>query len=308
MRQVADHSTFLAPYNAFVYLCSAVPNRPMLTADDLPELRHLQASWETIRDEALALWQAGDIRTAAKHDDLAFNSFYKRDWRRFYVKWYGDVMPSARTRCPRTVALLDGVPSVHAAMFAVLAPQQPPGATPRSVCRLAALPPGPEDAQRGHVPHLRRRAAVHVARRRGRALRRDLHPPRREPHRQNRASSSSATSSARSAGASPPRSIDSRSVTSCRATATANTDEDRVGVANRVFERVYTVRLVMKRLKARSRFDLLRPQLHGEAGADLRAPLAGAALSPATAGAASCSPRPLSWQPRLASPLRRPPP
>jgi beta-hydroxylase len=91
--------------------------------DDLPELRHLQASWETIRDEALALWQAGDIRTAAKHDDLAFNSFYKRDWRRFYVKWYGEVMPSARPRCPRTVAILAGVPSVHAAMFAVLAPR-----------------------------------------------------------------------------------------------------------------------------------------------------------------------------------------
>src|SRR4030095_3496830 len=38
------------------------------------------------------------------------------------------------------------------------------------------------------------------------------------------------------------------------ATATANTDEDLVGVANRVFERLYAVRLLMKRVKARSRF------------------------------------------------------
>src|SRR4029077_18270503 len=38
------------------------------------------------------------------------------------------------------------------------------------------------------------------------------------------------------------------------ATAAANTAEDHVGMANRVFERLYTVRLVMKRLKARSRF------------------------------------------------------
>src|SRR5262249_43087121 len=123
MRQVADHSTFLAPYNAFVYLCSAVPNRPMLRADDLPELERLRASWEIIRDEGLTLWRAGDIRTAAKHDDLAFNSFYKRDWRRFYVKWYGDIMPSARPRAPRTAALLAELPSVHAAMFAMLAPR-----------------------------------------------------------------------------------------------------------------------------------------------------------------------------------------
>src|SRR5262249_60733466 len=37
------------------------------------------------------------------------------------------------------------------------------------------------------------------------------------------------------------------------ATAAANTAEDEVGVANRVFERLYTIRVVMKRLKARSR-------------------------------------------------------
>ena len=122
MRQVADHSTFLAPYNAFVYLFSAVPTRPVLRPDDLPELAHLEAHWEEIRDEARALLRSGDIRKPAKHDDLAFNSFYKRDWRRFYLKWYGDFMPSARALCPRTIELLAATPTVHAAMFAVLAP------------------------------------------------------------------------------------------------------------------------------------------------------------------------------------------
>jgi len=37
------------------------------------------------------------------------------------------------------------------------------------------------------------------------------------------------------------------------ATAAANTAEDQVGIANRAFERLYTIRVVMKRLKARSR-------------------------------------------------------
>src|SRR5262245_46993455 len=77
MRQIADHSTFLAPYNAFVYLRSGVPNRPMLDVAEFPALRPLQEGWRTIRDEALALHCAGHLRKAARHDDLAFNSFYK---------------------------------------------------------------------------------------------------------------------------------------------------------------------------------------------------------------------------------------
>ena len=36
-------------------------------------------------------------------------------------------------------------------------------------------------------------------------------------------------------------------------TSTSNVDGERVGLANRVFEQVYRIRLVMKRLKARSR-------------------------------------------------------
>src|ERR1700752_5167106 len=76
MRQVADHSTFLAPYNAFVYLRSRVENRPMLDLAQFPALRALQADWRTMREEALMLHRAGHLRKATKHDDLAFNSFY----------------------------------------------------------------------------------------------------------------------------------------------------------------------------------------------------------------------------------------
>jgi len=36
MRQIADHSTFLAPYNTFVYLASRVPTRPVLDANAFP--------------------------------------------------------------------------------------------------------------------------------------------------------------------------------------------------------------------------------------------------------------------------------
>src|SRR5579862_9785675 len=54
-RQLTDYSTFMAPYNAFLYMTSAVPNRPYLDAAAFPELDELRQNWEAIRDEARAL-------------------------------------------------------------------------------------------------------------------------------------------------------------------------------------------------------------------------------------------------------------
>jgi beta-hydroxylase len=121
-RQLTDHSTFMAPYNALMYVFSAVPNRPFIPLRHFPELAQLQANWRTIRDEALQLFADGRLRAAAKYNDLGFNSFFRSGWKRFYLKWYGDFLPSAQMLCPRTAALLAQIPSVHAAMFALLPP------------------------------------------------------------------------------------------------------------------------------------------------------------------------------------------
>jgi len=122
-RQLADHSTFTAPYNVLMYLFSAVPRTPVLDVRDFPELAALRESWETIRDEAQTLYRDGRIRPSEKHNDIAFNTFFKRGWKRFYLKWYGDILPSAREHCPRTAALVESIPSVNAAMFAYLPPR-----------------------------------------------------------------------------------------------------------------------------------------------------------------------------------------
>lgn len=121
-RQLTDHSTFFAPYNALMYLFSAVPSKPYLDAGDFPELEVLRQNWETIRDEALSLQAEGHIKAAASYNDLGFNSFFRTGWKRFYLKWYDGYLPSARRQCPRTVALLEQVPTVTAAMFASLPP------------------------------------------------------------------------------------------------------------------------------------------------------------------------------------------
>jgi beta-hydroxylase len=123
-RQLTDHSTFMAPYNALMYLFSAVPPKPFIDLEHFPQLDCLRENWGKIREEGLRLFDDGYIRAASKYNDLGFNSFFKSGWKRFYLKWYDDFLPSARNLCPHTTALLANIPSVHAAMFALL----PPGA------------------------------------------------------------------------------------------------------------------------------------------------------------------------------------
>ncbi len=123
-RQLLDHSTIMAPYNALMYLFSAVPNKPFIEMKHFPELEPLRENWQMIRDEAMLLFDEGYIRAAAKYNDLGFNSFFRTGWKRFYLKWYGDFLPSAEALCPKTAKLLASIPTVNAAMFALL----PPGA------------------------------------------------------------------------------------------------------------------------------------------------------------------------------------
>jgi beta-hydroxylase len=123
-RQIGDHSTFMAPYNCLMYMFSGVPNEPVHPTERFPELKVLRDNWQTIRDEAVALFDEGRIKAAAKNNDWGFYSFFKSGWKRFYLKWYEDFLPSARTACPKTVALLNTIPTIHGAMFTLL----PPGA------------------------------------------------------------------------------------------------------------------------------------------------------------------------------------
>ena len=122
LRQLGDYSTLLAPYNAFACLFSSLRSRPIHDVGLFPELSVLRANWRVIRDEAQALLAAGAVRESERQDDIVFYSFMKRGWKRFYLKWYRGFLPSALAHCPRTVELLRGLPCVHGAMFALLAP------------------------------------------------------------------------------------------------------------------------------------------------------------------------------------------
>lgn len=123
-RRLTDHSNIMAPLNCLFYAFSRVKNTAYLNPGDFPELQVLQDNWQTIRDEALELHSAERIAASRELDDLGFNSFFRTGWKRFYLKWYGSSLPSARALCPKTVALIESIPNIKGAMFTML----PPGA------------------------------------------------------------------------------------------------------------------------------------------------------------------------------------
>lgn len=123
LRQITDHSTFMAPINVLMYAFSRVPATPYLTPSDFPELETLRGNWRTIRDEAVALAKSSQIKASDQFNDAGFQSFFRTGWKRFYLKWYDDAPhPSALQLCPRTVELLRATPHIKAAAFTQLPP------------------------------------------------------------------------------------------------------------------------------------------------------------------------------------------
>ena len=123
-RKLSDHANFLAPINCLFYLFNKGKNTPYVDVSRFPELEPLKANWEIIREEALHLNDEAQIKASSGYDDLGFNSFFRKGWKRFYLKWYGASLPSAERLCPRTLALINRIGSVKGAMFTML----PPGA------------------------------------------------------------------------------------------------------------------------------------------------------------------------------------
>jgi len=113
LRQITDHSTFMAPINVLMYAFSRVPRTPYLQVTDFPELENLRSNWQTIRDEAVALAKASQIKASDQYNDAGFHSFFRTGWKRYYLKWYDDAPhPSALKACPRTIEILKGSPNI----------------------------------------------------------------------------------------------------------------------------------------------------------------------------------------------------
>ena len=119
-KQLSDFSVFMVPFNLPAYLLSKVPTTSKISAEYFPELNELENNWETIRDEALQLFENGYISIK---EDLPASSFYKDGrWTSFYLKVYDCDIPSARELAPKTMELLNRIPNINLALFACLNP------------------------------------------------------------------------------------------------------------------------------------------------------------------------------------------
>jgi beta-hydroxylase len=154
-KQLTDHSGFFAPYNVLAYLFFAVPLRPYLERERFPQLAPLRANWHVLREEALQLFDRGYVCGGLRHEDAGFSSLFKRGWRRFHLKWYGQPLPSARTLCSADGRIAGWHPERESGNVCGTHAGRVAQSASRSVCRLATLSLGAGDAELGCMPHRR---------------------------------------------------------------------------------------------------------------------------------------------------------
>lgn len=117
-----------APLNCLLYMSTERRARqPIMDMAEFPEFDEITRNWETIRKEALALYNQNTFESTKSRDsqayyDIGFHTFFKYGWSKFYLKWYGYTHESAKRLCPETLRLLEKIPSVNGAMFTLLPP------------------------------------------------------------------------------------------------------------------------------------------------------------------------------------------
>ena len=99
---------------------STIGNEPIYRDSLLESSQILTNNWKVFRDEALSTYNSYDSIT----EDYFFKNLVdnKSDWTKLYIKWYSDIDPIARQKCPNSCKLIESLPDVKIAMFSVLAP------------------------------------------------------------------------------------------------------------------------------------------------------------------------------------------
>jgi len=157
--------------------------RAVISVDRFPDWQSF-GTLETIRDEAVSLFDEGFIRLRRRTNDWGFYSFFKSGWKRFYPQMYDDLLPSARALCPKTVELVNSIQVSPAQCCNAAARRQAWRA-------IAILSPGSlryhlglVTSQLGQMPNPGRWRGMRVARRAVPIMfERDLHSPRGEHDR-----------------------------------------------------------------------------------------------------------------------------
>lgn len=88
--------------------------------ENFPQHLLLENNWKVIQKEALTLYNLG--KTTKVKTDKFFETIADDHWKKYYIKWYGDILDEAKTTCPETCKLISQIPSLHLCMFSILEP------------------------------------------------------------------------------------------------------------------------------------------------------------------------------------------
>jgi len=107
----------------FILRASAVPTTPFLPLDTFDWISELEDHWSTIRAELDDV--LGYRNDLPNFQDISVDQASITDddgWKTFFFFGYGFRAEANCARCPRTAALLDGIPGLTTAFFSILSP------------------------------------------------------------------------------------------------------------------------------------------------------------------------------------------
>ncbi len=168
VRQLFDHSSFMAPINIFMHLFSGRAEHALHAVQ--PASRSctpLQENWEMIRDEALNLIELQKIKAAAEERRRRLQFLLQDRLEALLPEVVRRQPPVGGEAVPEDRGAAAQHPDREGRDVRRTAARRQAQPPPRPVRRFAALPPGPGHAQRRPLLHRCRRPALQLARRRG---------------------------------------------------------------------------------------------------------------------------------------------
>ena len=110
-------------FDRLIASSSLVPNDPVLDLRDFAWTAALRANWQTIRDEAIAVALRGGAAPSLATVSPDHRAIAAVDmWKSFFLWGYGFAIEENIARCPKTAAIVRGIPGLNSAFFSILAP------------------------------------------------------------------------------------------------------------------------------------------------------------------------------------------
>ena len=115
----------LAPIERFIGKRSLVGDETFFPSERFSWVKHIEANWEVIRDEAAALLE--NREALANFQDISKDQIEITDddrWKTFFIYGYGFEAKLGVEMCPRTAALMREIPGMKTAMISILSPRK----------------------------------------------------------------------------------------------------------------------------------------------------------------------------------------